>query len=155
MRYCAAVRARTILGAGALALIVGGCSGSSFVEGSLSLGDLMPDDTGFEFAEVRAFPEGPDSFTVRNVYRGDEVLEQSFLLGNADVPVSFRLEGYDVGDPGGPWRILAWLSNREDSEWVGTNEPYGTRSFSFDCTNGPVCAIRGVDVDVDQLAPPN
>lgn len=149
------VRARSILGAMTLAVVTAGCSGSSFVEGTLSLGELPPDDTGFEFAEVRAFPENPEGFNVRRIYSGDEVLLQSFLLGNAEVPVSFRLEGYDVGDPGGPWRILAWLTNREDSSWVGTNEPYGTKTFTFDCANGPVCAIRGVDLTIDQIAPSN
>ncbi len=149
------VRARSILAAVTLAALASGCSGSSFVEGTLSLGELPPDDTGFEFAEVRAFPESTEGFNVRRLYSGDEVLLQSFLLGNAEVPVAFRLEGYDVGDPGGPWRIMAWLTNREESTWVGTNEPYGTKTFTFDCANGPVCAIRGVDLTIDQVAPPN
>ena len=144
------VRGRTFLGAVALACTAG-CTGSSFVEGTLQLGEA----TGFEFAEVRAFPEYPDGFNVRRIYTGDEVLLQSIRIDNADVPATFRLEGYDIGDPGGPWRVLAWLTNREDSEWVGTNERYGTRTFVFDCSNGPVCAIRGVSIDIDTVAPPN
>ena len=145
---------RLALGFAGLAL-VGGCSGESFVEGELRLGDLPPSASGYEFAEVRAFPEHPEGFSVRRIYEGQEVLEQSFLLGNNAVPASFRLEGYDVGEPGGSWRIIAWLTNREDSEWVGTGEPYGTREFTFDCSNGPVCAIRGIDVTVNELAPDN
>lgn len=124
------------------------------MEGTLRLGDITPDDTGYDFAELRAFPEYPEGFAITSIYSGSETLSGSILIQSTDVPVQFRLEGYDVGDPGGPWRVLAWLTNREDSEWVGTNEPYGTRTFEFDCENGPVCAIRGVEVDIERIAPP-
>lgn len=144
-----------MVGIFAFAVTTVGCSGSSFVEGTLQLGEISPDNPGFEFAEIRAFPESQDGFDVRRVYSGEEVLEQSLLLGASDVPTAFRLEGYDVGEPGGPWRVLAWLTNRDDSDWVGTSEPMGTRTFTFDCGGGPVCAIRGVDVTIDQVAPSN
>lgn len=136
----------------AFATVLGGCSGTSFVEGTLSLGEHVGE---FEFAEVRAFPPHSAGFSVRRIYDGEELLEDSIVLGKSPSPITFRLEGYDIGDPGGPWRMLAWLTNREHSTWVGTHEPYGTRSFAFDCANGPACAVQGVDLTIDNVAPPN
>lgn len=136
-------------------LAASACGGESFVEGDLRLSDLEGSAASFDFAEIRAFPEYPEGFSVRGIYRGNELLQQSVLLRDTELPVSFRLEGYDVGEPGGPWRVLAWLTNRENSSWVGTGEPYGTRAFAFDCSTGPLCTIGGVDIDVAQLAPDN
>lgn len=130
----------------------GGCAQYPSVEGEVVLAQREAEA---DLLFVRVFPDHPDGFDPRRVYKGGgEFGSEVVPVEVVEFPYAFRFAQPEEPHPSGArWRVLAWLGDDEHARWIRPGETFGTRSFEFVHVAHGASYAEGIVVELDQTAP--
>lgn len=129
-----------------------GCAASPSVEGEVVLAHR---DAARPHMVIRVFPDHPDGFDPRRVYKGDDEFGSEVVaVDDVEFPYAFRFERADEPHPNGArWRVLAWLAADAHERWIHPGETFGTEAFEFQHVAHGSSFADGIVVELGQTAP--
>ncbi len=140
-----------------VALAIGSTSAACTADGPSIEGEarLAPQgEKAGAFFVIRAVPDHPDGFEPHRVYHGDEALFATFHADSIEFPFQFRLEGEETASMDQPWLLLAWFANEPTPEWIAPGQTFGAIQFEFTHVSHGASYADGLEVMVDETAPP-
>jgi hypothetical protein len=147
-------RAASLLAVSWCASIVStACAQVPSVEGEVVLAER---DAARPLLVIRVFPDHPDGFDPRRIYKGDaEFGSEVVAVEDVELPYAFRFEREEEPHPSGAtWRVLAWLAADPHERWIHPGETFGTESFEFVHVPHGASHADGIVVELGQTAPP-